>query len=172
MARVQTGDSAAYRQLLEDVTPYLRALTRRRLPAQCDVEDVVQNILLTVHVIRATYDPALPFGPWLKAIAMRRIVDHQRFQYRRNAREREIFEGEDFATEEVANLHALDCDNLRDAVRNLSPAEQQAIHMLKLDELSLKEASAKSGISVAALKTATHRGMARLRTLLMRRDEL
>ena len=172
MGRAQEGDGAAYKQLLEDVTPYLRALAARRVPAQSDVEDVVQDILLTVHSIRATYDPALPFGPWLKAIAMRRIIDRLRYQYRRNAREREIFDDEDFSAEENANVHSMDHEGLRDAVRHLSPSERQAIHMLKLDEMSLKEASANSGMSVAALKVATHRGMARLRMILTKRDEL
>ena len=91
MSRAQAGNSVAYKQMLEDVTPYLRALAARRLPAQADVEDVVQDILLTVHSIRATYDPARPFGPWLKAIATRRIIDRLRSQYRRNERERETF---------------------------------------------------------------------------------
>ena len=172
MGHAQAGDGAAYKQLLENVTPYLRALTTRRLPALSDVEDVVQDILLTVHRIRATYDPALPFGPWLKAIAMRRIADRLRYQYRRNTREREIFDDEDFAAEENANMHAMDHDGLRDAVWHLSPAERQAIRMLKLDEMSLKEASAKSGMSVTALKVAAHRGMARLRMILTKRDEL
>ena len=44
--------------------------------------------------------------------------------------------------------------------------------MLKLDELSLKEASTKSGLSVGALKVAAHRGIARLRVILTKRDEL
>ena len=172
MRRAQSGNGVAYKQLLEDVTPYLRALAARRLPAQADVEDVVQDILLTLHRIRATYDPALPFGPWLKAIATRRIIDRLRSQYRRNAREREILEDEDFAAEENANGHYSDHGGLHDAVRQLSPAEQQAIHMLKLDELSLKEASTKSGLSVGALKVAAHRGIARLRVILTKRDEL
>ena len=172
MSRAQAGNSVAYKQMLEDVTPYLRALAARRLPAQADVEDVVQDILLTVHSIRATYDPARPFGPWLKAIATRRIIDRLRSQYRRNERERETFQDEDFPVEENANVHSTDHDGLRDAVRRLSPAEHQAIHMLKLDEMSLKEAAAKSGLSVGALKVAAHRGMARLRMILTKRDEL
>ena len=172
MARSQAGDGAAYKQLLEDVSPYLRAMAGRRLPAQSDVEDVVQDILLTLHSIRATYDPALPFGPWLKAIAMRRIIDRLRYQYRCHAREREIFDDEDFAAEQSANLYAMDHDGLRNAVLHLSPTERQAIGLLKLDEMSLKEASAKSGISVAALKVATNRGMARLRKIFIKRDKL
>ena len=171
MVRAQAGDGVAYKQLLVDVTPYLRSLTARRFQAQSDVEDVVQDILLTMHRIRATYDPALPFGPWLKAIATRRIIDRLRYQYRRIAREREIFYDEDFAAEENANMHAMDHDGLRNAVRRLSPVERQAIRMLKLDELNLKEASAKSGMSIVALKVAVHRGMARLRMILTKRDE-
>lgn len=172
MGRAQAGDGAAYKLLLEDVTPYLRALAARRLPANFDVEDVVQDVLLTVHRVRATYDPGLPFGPWLKAIAMRRIIDRLRSQYRRNARERAILQDEDFAAEENVNVNSADHHRLRDAVRQLSSVERQAINMLKFDELSLKEASARSGVSIASLKVATHRGMARLRMILTKREEL
>lgn len=172
MGRAQAGDGAAYKLLLEDVTPYLRALAARRLPAGADVEDVVQDVLLTVHRVRATYEPSLPFGPWLKAIAVRRIVDRLRYQYRHNARERAILQDEDFAVEENVNMNSPDYDGLREAVRQLSPAERQAIHMLKLNELSLKEASTISGTSVAALKVATHRGLARLRMILSKRKDL
>ena len=103
---------------------------------------------------------------------MRRINDRLRYQYRRKVQEREIFDGEDFAAEESTNLYPVDHVGLRDAVHHLSPVERQAIGLLKLDELSLKEASAKSGISIAALKVATHRGVARLRAILIKRDEL
>ena len=170
MRRAQDGDGTAYSQLLQDVIPYLRALVSRRLAAPPDIEDVVQDILLTLHGIRATYDPALPFGPWLKAIATRRIMDRLRSHYRRGAQERSLLDDEDFAAVEKNEFHAADRDGLHAAVRHLSPVERKAIRMLKLDELSLKEASAKSGMSVAALKVAAHRGMARLRLILMKRD--
>ena len=172
MSRAQAGDGAAYKQLLVDATPYLRALAAQRFPAQSDAEDVVQDILLTVHRIRATYDPVRPFGPWLKAIAMRRIIDRLRYQYRRNAHEREIFYDEDFAEEENANVRAKDHVGLHEAILHLSPVERHAIQMLKLNEMSLKEASAKSGRSVVALKVAVHRGLARLRMILTKREKL
>ena len=75
MAHAQGGDRAAYRRLLEEIAPYVRALAVRRLPNRSDVEDAVQDVLMTVHAIRQTYDPARPFGPWLVAIADRRIID-------------------------------------------------------------------------------------------------
>ena len=44
MARAQDGDRQAYRALLEDVTPYLRALAARRFKAPGDIEDAVQDV--------------------------------------------------------------------------------------------------------------------------------
>ena len=42
------------------------------------MEDAVQDVLMTVHSIRQTYDPNRPFGPWLVTIAHRRVVDRLR----------------------------------------------------------------------------------------------
>lgn len=63
MVRGQDGDQAAYRQLLKSVTPYLRALARRAGLPPDDCEDGVQDVLMTIHAIRHTYDPARPFTP-------------------------------------------------------------------------------------------------------------
>jgi hypothetical protein len=73
MARAQDGDRDAYRALLEDITPYLRALAARCFRETGDIEDAVQDVLLTIHAVRHAYDPGRPFGPWLVAIANRRI---------------------------------------------------------------------------------------------------
>ncbi len=54
---------------------------RQRFRGRADVEDVVQDILLTLHAIRHTYDPSRPFKPWLVAVARRRIVDRLRVEY-------------------------------------------------------------------------------------------
>jgi len=74
MARAQDGDREAYRRCSRKL-PYLRFLATRRVPNRSDVEDAVQDALVTIHAVRHTYDPARPFGPWLVAIANRRIVD-------------------------------------------------------------------------------------------------
>ena len=78
MARGQAGDAISYRRLLEEISPYLRSVAARCHRNKSDVEDAVQDVLVTVHAIRATYDPMRPFGPWLLAIANRRIVDRLR----------------------------------------------------------------------------------------------
>ena len=87
MARAQGGDGEAYRRLLVAIAPYLRSLALRHHRDPGDVEDTVQDVLLTVHAIRHTYDPTRPFGPWLLAIARRRIIDQLRRQGRTRARE-------------------------------------------------------------------------------------
>ena len=87
MARAQEGDGAAYRRPLIEIAPYLRLLARRYHRDARDVEDSVQDILLTVHNIRHTYDPVRPLKPWLVAIGRRRIIDRLRVQRRSRARE-------------------------------------------------------------------------------------
>ena len=87
MAGAQSGDREAYRRLLEEITPYLRAQAARRHRDTGDAEDAVQDILLTLHAVRHTYDPNRPFGPWLLAIANHRLIDRLRRQRRQRSRE-------------------------------------------------------------------------------------
>lgn len=173
MAHAQAGDKEAYRRLLEEITPYLRALAARRFRNHSDVEDAVQDVLLTVHAVRHTYDPSRPFGPWLVTIGNRRIVDCLRRQGRSRSRETALeTEHETFAGPE-ANLHEVMSNSrvLREAVESLPPGQCQAIRLLKLQEMSLKEAAAVSGMSIASLKVATHRALKNLRKMLGRQGD-
>ena len=173
MARAQAGDSAAYRQLLSEAAPYVRALARRTMRQHQDIEDCVQDVLLTIHIIRHTYDPARPFKPWLAAIARRRIIDRLRGVSRRKARETFLApEHETFAADE-ANSYAAEPDGraLREALARLPEGQRRAITMLKIEEKSLKETSAATGMSVAALKVSTHRAIKALRKMLYHRGE-
>ncbi|TGQ52300.1 sigma-70 family RNA polymerase sigma factor [Mesorhizobium sp. M1C.F.Ca.ET.193.01.1.1] len=164
MARAQDGDANAYRRLLEGITPYLRAHAARCHRNPSDVEDAIQDILLTLHAARATYDPARPFAPWLTAIARRRLIDRLRRQGRRRAFETEFelaheaFAGQPTNLEDMTNIH-----EIATALDRLPPGQREAVLLTKIEGLSLKEASAASGMSVAALKVATHRAVQRLR---------
>ena len=63
-----------------------------------------------------------------------------------------------------------DAEALRQAVKSLPEGQRVAIELLKLRELSLKEAASVSGMSVAALKVATHRATRALRLALRTRN--
>jgi RNA polymerase sigma-70 factor (ECF subfamily) len=172
MARAQDGDGTAYRRLLEDVTPYLRSLAARRHRDPGDIEDAVQDILLTIHSIRQTYDPRRPFAPWLVAIAHRRLIDRLRRQGRTRDRETPLTPDHEAFSEPETNLQkSLDQHELEGAVNDLPPRQRQAIRLLKLQELSLREAAVTSGMSITSLKVNTHRAVKSLRKLLRDRSE-
>ena len=175
MARAQDGDRRAYRTLLQDITPYLRALASRCFKEKNDIEDAVQDALLTVHAVRHTYDPGRPFGPWLVAIANRRIIDRLRRQTRNRLREVEMLPEHETFLPDAANIHDGDAPAdeaaLHAAIAALPRDQREAISLLKLKEMSLKEAALASGRSVSALKVATHRAIKSLRKRLRQSDE-
>ena len=172
MAAAQTGDKEAYEQLLESVTPMLRRVVRRQrafLGAD-EVEDLVQEILLSVHVARTTYDPGRPFTPWLLAITRNRLADGARRHARTAAHEIAVDDLDvTFSADDTNPLYEGfgDPEALRQAIQALPAGQRQAIELLKLREMSLKEAAAASGTTVGALKVATHRAMFALRRLLI-----
>ena len=168
MARAQGGDAAAYSRLLDEIVPYLRSLARRRLQSADDIEDAVQDTLLTLHAIRHAYDPQRPFGPWLVAIAGRRIADRVRKRTRIATREVPLGSEHETLLPDLTNIYenAAECRLLLRAVEALPVAQRRAITLLKLRELSLKEAALDTGTSVAALKVAVHRAMKALRAAL------
>lgn len=168
MARGQDGDERAYRSLLLGISPYVRALARQAGLSPTDCEDAVQDVLMTIHAIRHTYDPTRPFGPWLAGVARNRLADRLRRRARLWARETELtVEHETFVTVETNSIEAADeARRLRAAVAQLPQGQREAVELLKLKELSLKEASALTGQSEAALKVAVHRAVKRLRTML------
>jgi RNA polymerase sigma-70 factor (ECF subfamily) len=155
------------------VAPYIRSLAARCFKQPSDVEDAVQDVLLTVHMVRHAYDPARPFGPWLLALANRRIIDRLRRETRQKAREIALSaEHEDLAEPASALDDRTTTEAaLNDAIERLSPNQRQAIKMLKLNEMSLKEAAAASGRSIVALKAATHTALKRLRKMLRQRGD-
>jgi RNA polymerase sigma-70 factor, ECF subfamily len=178
MARAQDGDRQAYRLLLEDVTPYLRSLVVRCFKDASDIEDAVQDILLTIHVVRRTYDPSRPFGPWLVAIANRRIIDRLRYQTRAKFRDIALRAEHETFSPTAANLQQSFDDGhahaaeLQAAIEHLPPDQREAITLLKLKDMSLKEAASATGRSAAALKVATHRAIKRLRKMLQQPSDL
>jgi RNA polymerase sigma factor (sigma-70 family) len=136
------------------------------------VEDAVQDVLMTVHMVRHAYDPNRPFGPWLLAIANRRIIDRLRRETRQRAREMALSAEHETFSDVPANLDQANFDEaaLGEAIERLPPEQRQAIKMLKLNEMSLKEAAAAGGRSIAALKVATHRALKSLRRMLQDRS--
>ena len=168
MVAAQGGDARAYDRLLRAMLPFLRAVVRRRIADPTEAEDAVQDALLTLHQLRASYEAGRPIRPWLAAIAERRAIDRLRRHGRRQGRETPIDEfGETLASSATNEGEArVASAELRAAVAELPPAQRTALGLAKLQDLPLAEASARSGMSVGALKVATHRAVKALRKRL------
>lgn len=165
--RAQAGDEVAYRVALERIARHLRAFFGRRLTTLPDeVEDLVQETLLALHLQRGTYDARLPVSAWVHAIARHKLVD----LWRRRGRREALHEPLDDLDESAHSLAAPDEQparrDLRVLIGTLPAAQQQAIVLTKIEGLSMLEASARTGVSVAALKVQVHRGLKRLAALV------
>lgn len=166
MHKAQAGDQRAYRCLLGSVLPAIRMMVRRRVYDEALADDVVQEVLMTLHRVRHTYDPARPIMPWIAAIVSARAIDGLRRQGR--IQRRELWDEtvlameldpdaqrrmEEFATgDEVGRLLDL-----------LPERQRQAVDMVKLQQMSLDQAAHASSQSVPAIKSLLHRAFARLR---------
>lgn len=174
MAAAQAGDARAYEALLRECLPLLRAVCRARLRDATEAEDAVQDTLLTIHRARDSYNAARPFRPWLVAIAERRALDRVRSRGRRVRREMPVDSAGEIASGEPGAEAGLDArraaENLRQAIGDLPPAQRAALGLTKIEELTLVEASRRSGMSVGALKVATHRALHALRRRFGKED--
>jgi RNA polymerase sigma factor (sigma-70 family) len=169
MRCAQDGDRFAYASLLKEVLPILQRVVQSRLgflPAM-DREDLVQDILLSLHAARATYDPERAFIPWLMTIAHNRMVDQARRTSRRSANEVAVDEYPAHLAEDGPTTSELgDPEELRRAIKVLPKGQRTAIELLKLREMSLKEAAEATGMSISALKVSVHRAIKTLRASL------
>lgn len=168
LAAAQAGDAAAYDALLRLIAEAARVFVGRRIAWAEWGEDVVQDILLTVHRVRHTYDPSRPFGPWFYAIASARLIDALRARRRLILRE--------ISDDEALDRHAGDLHPdvplpgvsrlLAVAVASLPRVQRDVVSLLKYEDLSVREVAARLGMTEAAVKSTAHRGYARLRSKL------
>lgn len=169
MAAAQDGDRAAYERLLREILPFLRTLARNWHRSPDRMEDVVQDVLLTLHRVRHTYDPSRPFTHWLATLARRRSIDALRRRGRNESVE--VYDEQAYETfaDPVANKEMTVRDQtagLGAAIAGLPEGQREAVQLLKIQELSLVEASAVSGKSISALKVNVHRAIKALRAQL------
>jgi RNA polymerase sigma-70 factor (ECF subfamily) len=160
MIAVQAGDADAQTRLLTLLAGYLRGYFARRLARQAaDVEDLVQEALLAIHLKRGTFDPRFAFTPWALAIARYKLIDHYR---RRGGRlNLPLDDAGEFLAAENPEEGAVRRDI--GVLLGRLPARQRALMTdVKLTGHSMEEAAARAGMSVTAAKVAIHRAMKRL----------
>ena len=173
LASAQLGDAEAYRLFLTSIMPFVHALARKHSWSEDMAADIVQDVLLTVHRVRHTYEPGRPVKPWLAAIASRRSIDAIRRRGRLSSREVHNEPAYETYADPQANKEESGdaARTLAQMTSGLSPGQKEALELLKVQEMSLAEASAASGQSVASLKVNVHRAIKKMR-LTLSKDRL
>jgi RNA polymerase sigma-70 factor (ECF subfamily) len=189
LERAADGDGAARDQLLERFRLRLRRMVAvrfdPRLSARVDPSDVVQETLAeaAAQLNRYLESRPLPFYPWLRQLAQRRLIDlHRRHvQARRRTVTREVAAGglpdrSAVALAErlfgrpsspSARLHRRERrDRVRTALAALPDQDREVLVLRILEGLPARETAAVLGIGEIAVRSRQVRALERLKALL------
>jgi RNA polymerase sigma-70 factor (ECF subfamily) len=163
MEQSLAGDCAAYHQLLSMLTPALRRAIRARANhVGLDAEDVVQEVLLALHLKRNTWVRGTPVAPWVGAIARNKLVD----AHRRRGRRMEI--SIESVVETLCSDEDAGADHSHDLQRGLSALstrQRQVLEAVSLAGYTAREAAAQLQMSEVAVRVTLHRGLKTLAAL-------
>lgn len=157
------GDAAAYRAVLSALTVFLRTEVRRGFArygyGQSDVEDVVQEALLAIHLKRETWRPSEPIGPWVRAIARNKLIDSLRRGGRRiNVPIDDVIDILP-AAEPTEHLTERDAGQI---LSKLNGRQREIVESISIKGDSIKQTAARYSISEGAVRVALHRGLSAL----------
>jgi RNA polymerase sigma-70 factor (ECF subfamily) len=163
MRAANRGCARSYEQLLRELAANLRAMAARDLArlgfGTSDIDDVVQECLLAIHLKRHTWDESRPIVPWVRAIARHKIIDGAR----QRSRAREVpLGGQADATPDPAKPLAVQATAIERCLDDLPPRQRDVVAMLALEGESVGGTARKLKISAGAVRVALHRGLAAL----------
>jgi RNA polymerase sigma-70 factor (ECF subfamily) len=163
MRAAMAGDGAAYDRLLRELAVALRPQVRRALAragqVALDPEDVVQDVLLAVHLKRHTWDANQPFAPWVRAVAHHKTVDAMRHQGWRVQIPIEDFA--DILPAEEPGPNVSDREVQRH-IERLPSGQQDVLRAIALAGSSIAETATRLQMTQGAVRVALHRGLAAL----------
>ena len=160
MRAANRGDAAAYHVLLTMLTARLRGSLCRALARanryQEDVEDIVQETLLAIHLKRRTWVESEPIEPWVRAIAHHKMVDALR---RRGFREQ-------ISIEELPSVQRGSCPDEENAagdcaklLATLPARQQQVVQAIAIEGRSAREVAQELGATEGAVRVVLHRAL-------------
>jgi RNA polymerase sigma-70 factor (ECF subfamily) len=168
MRRSLNGDRQAYAELLRETARLLRPFLSRRLNFGPEVDDVLQEILISIHKARHTYDGKRPYKPWVYAIAQFRLQDYLRTHYADQLRQAlDISELENNLHEDVTES-AISYESISGEVHKLPEKQAAILQLIHQEGCTAKEAAQRLGMSESAVKVAAHRAYKVLRQKLER----
>ncbi|MBW9118072.1 sigma-70 family RNA polymerase sigma factor [Rhizobium cauense] len=165
------GDSQAYDRFLRAVTPYLRSIARRRCDQfgapRSEVEDVVQEVLLAVHLKRGTWDASRPIGPWLATIVRNKLIDSLRRRGRHSSIPIEDVMETLEADHQADGTDRIDADRM---LQGLRAPQREIVRSISIGGAGIRETAERLHMTEGAVRVALHRALKGL-AALYRSDE-
>src|SRR5689334_17690354 len=162
----QQGSLDAFTDLYQRYLPVVYNRVRYVVPER-DIEDVVQEVFITLMKALRSYRGSSKFSTWLRTLTNRRIVDY----YRRRSRTEIQLEEESEAENPVAPELRMPAETtavedrvvLRQMLQALPEAYQEVILLRFAEELPFDEIARVRGQSLEATKSLFRRALASLR---------
>jgi len=155
------GDTVNYNRFLQAITPIMRRAAGKKLPP-ADAEDALQEILISIHKARHTYDGERPIMPWLLAIAKFRINDSLRKAYAGSRRE--CVNIDELAESLVGVTESHDGnESIEEILKDVPEREQRILTMMHVEGYTAKETGKYLGMKESAVKVAAHRAVKKIR---------
>jgi RNA polymerase sigma-70 factor (ECF subfamily) len=168
MRKAQEGDKSSYAALLRETARLLRPFLSRRLGFESAVDDVLQEILISIHKARHTYDGKRPYKPWAYAIAKFRLQDYLRMHYADQLRHAvDISELENILHADVTES-TISYESISGEIHRLPEKQAAILQLMHQDGYTAKEVAEKLGMTESAVKVAAHRAYKVLRQKLER----
>lgn len=168
MRQSLAGDQRAYAALLQETSRLLHPFLAKRLSFTNEVDDLLQEILISIHKARHTYDGNRPYKPWVYAIAKFRLQDHLRAHYSDQLHHAgDLSEMEESLHEDVTET-AISYESISSEVQKLPPKQATILQLMHQEGYTAKEVAERIGMKESAVKVAAHRAYKVLRQKLNR----
>jgi RNA polymerase sigma-70 factor (ECF subfamily) len=166
MRATMAGDAGAYRQFLLSLAPHVRAVARSRCRSlgapEGEIEDIVQEVLLTIHLKRGTWDQSRPIGPWVAAITRNKLIDVLRRRGRHISVPIEEVMHSLQAEDRTPELSTRDIDAL---LGHLKAQQREIVRSISLNGHSIRETADRLQMREGAVRVALHRALKALGVL-------
>ena len=160
LARAKRGDSDAFARLVEPALPVAYRLAVGMLLNRADAMDAVQEATVRAWRKIDNVTPGLPFAPWYLGIVTRECRHAARFRWR--------FMGpaSDDLPDRDRTAQAEQTEDIRRAMRTLSPAHRQVVLLHFFADLTLEQVALATGTPLGTVKSRLNRALAQLKPRL------
>jgi RNA polymerase sigma-70 factor (ECF subfamily) len=167
IARARQGESQAWAEIYEEFFGKIYRFIFFKIGSQEEAEDLSSRVFLkAIESVGSFRWRGVPLSAWLFRIASNLVIDH----HRRAASQRRYIEQapepDPLPSAEEEAVKAVERDEVRRAVAQLTTAQQEVINLRFGAELSTAETAQAMKKSLAAVKALQHSALGNLRKIM------